>query len=253
MFDDKLHSMVLSDDGSYTAYSKEYDEHYHSTKDGALNESLLKHIYPAFKLKDNKQEINILDICFGLGFNTMATLYYHKKNSLNSKLNIYSPELDGDLVKSLQNFTYPKEFEEFKHIILELSKNNFYEDEFFKIELFIGDAREYVRGFRDKFDVVYQDAFSPKTNPILWTQEYFADIKNAIKKDGILTTYSTAIATRLALFENNFIVYINKGNDFRASTLASLYKFKDLELVDMKHKILCNPDAKALMDNSLKG
>ena len=39
-FNDKLHRIILSDDGTYTAYSKEYDEHYHSTKDGALNESL---------------------------------------------------------------------------------------------------------------------------------------------------------------------------------------------------------------------
>ena len=71
--------MVLSEDGSFTAYSKEYDEHYHSTKDGALNESILKHVLPAFKIKKNLEEINILDICFGLGFNTLATLYYHKK------------------------------------------------------------------------------------------------------------------------------------------------------------------------------
>ena len=35
---------IQSDDGSYTAYSPEYNEHYHSTKDGALNESLKKHI-----------------------------------------------------------------------------------------------------------------------------------------------------------------------------------------------------------------
>jgi len=37
-FDSYLHTLTLSDDGSYTAYSTEYDEHYHSTKDGALHE-----------------------------------------------------------------------------------------------------------------------------------------------------------------------------------------------------------------------
>jgi len=47
-FEDALHTLTLSDDGSYTAYSKEYDEHYHSTKDGALKESLQKHVIPAY-------------------------------------------------------------------------------------------------------------------------------------------------------------------------------------------------------------
>jgi len=248
MFDDNLHSMVLSDDGSYTAYSKEYDEHYHSTKDGALNESLFKHVYPAFKIKESQDEINILDICFGLGFNTLATLYYCKKNFPNLKLNIFSPELDASLVKSLKSFNYPKEFDEFKHIILELCKNGVYKDDLLYIEVFFTDAREYIKKFKNKFDIVYQDAFSPSTNPILWTFEYFKDIKNAIKKDGVLTTYSTALATRLALYENNFKVYLNSGEGFRSATVSSLVELREFEAVDMKHKISCNPKALSLRD-----
>jgi tRNA U34 5-methylaminomethyl-2-thiouridine-forming methyltransferase MnmC len=250
-FDDELHEMVLSKDGSYTAYSKEYDEHYHSTKDGALQESLLKHVSPAFKIKDNLDEINILDICFGLGFNTLATIYYHKKNSLTSKINIYSPELDASLVKSLDSFSYPKEFDDFRHIIMSLVQNGSYRDETLYIELFLGDAREYVKQFTNMFDIVYQDAFSPKSNPSLWTKEYFSDIKNSMKKDGVLTTYSIALATRLALYENGFIVYINIGEGFRDATVASMIELNEFIEVDMKHKILCNPHVKPLMDLTL--
>ena len=249
MFDDKLHSMVLSDDGSYTAYSKEYDEHYHSTKDGALHESLVKHINPAFEIQHNKDEINILDICYGLGFNTLATLYYHQKNNLSSKLNIYSPELDSILVKSLKDFIYPSEFDDFKHIILKLSKDGVYDDDFFHIEVFLGDAREYIKRFdKEKFDIVYQDAFSPKVNPILWTQEYFSDIKNIIKEDGILTTYSISLPTRLALYENGFNIYLNSGDGFRNSTVASLSSLEKFKQVDMPHKISCNPDVEPFRD-----
>ena len=78
----------------------------------------------------------------------------------------------------------------------------------FYIEVFLGDAREYVRNFENRFDIVYQDAFSPSSNPTLWTKEYFSDIKRGIKKDGLLTTYSIALATRLALYENGFLIYI---------------------------------------------
>lgn len=247
-FSDKLHTMVLSKDGSYTAYSKEYDEHYHSTRDGALNESLLKHVNPAFSVKQDQDEVNILDICFGLGFNTLATIYYHKKNNLTCKLNIYSPELDSSLVKSLTEFTYPKEFDEFKDIVSELVDSGVYSDENLHLEVFLGDAREYARKFENKFDIVYQDAFSPSTNPILWTKEYFADIKKACKKDAVLTTYSTALPTRLALWENGFNLYINSGENFRNATVASLVELDEFLHVDMAHKISCNPDTKALRD-----
>ncbi len=248
-FNDDLHTMTLSEDGSYTAYSKEYDEHYHSTRDGALKESLVKHVQPAFKIKQNQNEINILDICFGLGFNTLATLCYYKQNNLTSKLNIYSPELDASLVKSLQNFTYPKEFEEFKHIIDSICRGGIYEDENFYIEVFLGDAREYVRKFENKFDIVYQDAFSPSSNPALWTKEYFSDIKRSIKDDGVLTTYSIALATRLALYENGFNIYLNIGDDYRDATVASPSELAAFKEVDMPHKISCNPNAEPLRDS----
>ena len=249
LFNDSLHSITLSEDGSFTAYSKEYGEHYHSTKDGALYESLIKHVIPALTLQKNKAKLDILDICFGLGFNTLATIYYLKQNNLIAKVNIYSPELDADLVHSLVNFTYPKEFESIKHIILEIVAHGFYTDEQFHIEVFLGDAREYILKFKQmKFDIVYQDAFSPSSNPMLWTKEYFADIKRIMKEDAVLTTYSIALATRLALYENGFNIYINSGEDYRDATLASPSKLEGLKEVDMPHKIACNPEARSLRD-----
>ena len=105
-----------------------------------------------------------------------------------------------------------------------------------------------MRKFKNRFDIVYQDAFSPTVNPSLWTKEYFSDIKKCMKKDGILTTYSMALATRLALYENGFNIYINSGEGFRDSTVASLSELDEFAHVDMKHKILCNPHVKPLMD-----
>ena len=248
-FDDEQHHLTLSEDGSFTAYSKEYGEHYHSTKDGALHESLVKHVIPAINLQQHKQELNILDICFGLGLNTLATIYYAQQKNFSIKFNIYSPELDADLVNSLVYFTYPKEFASILHIIDAVVKNGFYKDEKFSIELYLGDAREYIKNFEHKkFDIVYQDAFSPLANPSLWTQEYFADIKKIIKEDAILTTYSTALATRLALHHNGFFIYVNEGEGYRTASLASPSFLKTLKVVDMEHKISCNPQALPLRD-----
>jgi len=240
--------IVQSDDGSNTAYSKLFHEHYHSTKDGALAETFVKHIEPAFNYV-NKECITILDICFGLGYNTLATLYYRDNYFPDKKIIIYAPEFDKELISSLTHFEYPEIFKEYLHIIQALVHKQKYSDARTQIELYLGDARDYIRKFQPSFfDVVYQDAFSPSVNPLLWTKEYFQDISRIIKDEGILTTYSIALQVRLALYENGFLLYLQKNEKYRDSTIASKKRPLELEEVDMKHKILCNKNAQSLSD-----
>ncbi|SFV67449.1 SAM-dependent methyltransferase [hydrothermal vent metagenome] len=240
--------VILCEDGTNTLFSEEFSEPYHSTKDGALHESLEKHVKPALAIKKEFNSVTILDLCFGLGYNTFTTLYYIKKNRLNIKIHILSPEFDKELIESLKDFAYPKEFDELKEIIYQVSQNFYYEDEQFKIDVLLGDARESIPKIKDKIDIVYQDAFSPRRNPLLWTKEFFADIVSISKKDVILTTYSTASATRLGLYENGFIIYIHYGDKTRYSTIASIEKLNHFEYIDMELKKVRNPTAKSFRD-----
>jgi len=238
---------IITEDGSATLFSKEFDEPYHSTKDGALHESLQKHVLPALSFHKAKKEVKILDICFGLGYNVLATLYYIKKNNLPTKVHIISPEFDKSLINSLSTFKYPQEFNELKEIITKLSQNFYYEDEQFKIEILLGDARETIPHIKEKFDIIYQDAFSPQHNPLLWTREYFADIRAICCDDAILTTYSTAIATRMGLYENGFKIFIYYGKKTRYSTLASPIML-DSKYIDMELKKSRNLEACSMRD-----
>ncbi|MBT8348054.1 MAG: hypothetical protein HKP62_01230, partial [Sulfurovum sp.] len=205
MYDETLRpekKVVLCEDGTNTLFSIEFDEPYHSTKDGALHESLEKHVKPALALSKEKTSLTILDICFGLGYNTFTTLYYIKKHDLKTKVHILSPEFDEGLVRSLHTFDFPPEFNSIKHIIKAISSDFHYEDEQFKIEILLGDARKSIPKIKEKIDIIYQDAFSPAHNPLLWTKEHFADIRAISKEDALLTTYSTAASIRLGLYEN---------------------------------------------------
>jgi len=222
--------LLSCEDGSYTLYSKEFDEAYHSTKDGALYESLHKHVMPALFYKSKYKTITILDICFGLGYNTLATLYYSKKQQLTSKIHI------------------PSEFDDLKEIIEVLSEKLYYEDEQFKIEILVGDARESIPHIQEKIDIIYQDAFSPTHNPLLWTYEWFKDLYKISKKDALLTTYSTAASIRLGLYEQGFLIYIHRAEKMRFSTIASLTPLDELEFVDMELKKLRNPTARSMKD-----
>ncbi len=238
---------VRSGDGSCTAFSREYNEHYHSTKDGALNETLYKHVIPAMTHVKDRDTITILDICFGLGFNTLSTLYYLDQQGWNKKVRIISPELDEALIRSLESFEYPEIFAPYRPVIEALSRDCEYEVPGLHVTIIPGDARIYLATCKASFDVVYQDAFSPQANPALWSVEYFADIARVLRPDGILTTYSTALPTRLALYENGFGVYLNTGEGYRDATLASK-QVLPYTCVDMKHKMACNPQVGPLHD-----
>ena len=240
--------VVLCEDGTNTLYSKEFDEPYHSTKDGALHESLEKHVKPSLTIKKNKPTLVILDICFGLGYNTFATLHYIQKQNLTTKVHILSPEFDEGLVRSLNRFDFPPEFDSIKHIINAISQDLYYEDEQFKIEILLGDARKSIPNIQEKIDIIYQDAFSPTHNPLLWTYEWFKDVRTICNDDAILTTYSTAAAIRLGLYENDFLIFVHRAEMMRYSTVASLKMLQGLEYIDMELKKVRNKEAKSMRD-----
>ncbi|WOE70101.1 MnmC family methyltransferase [Hydrogenimonas thermophila] len=244
---------VETADGSYTCHSEQFDECYHSTKDGAFKESLKKHIEPAFTLIDSsKKELTILDICFGLGYNTLTTLYYVNKNVFNYKLHIVSPEFDEFLVRSLDKFPYPEPLQSFKPIVSEISKNGCYEDENIRINVVFGDAREFLKRTDLTFDIVYQDAFSPKKNPLLWTKEYFADLSKHLTNDAIVTTYSLATPVRMGMVENSLFVYEPPSSGVRSGTIASPSSNLPLNKIDMALKKERNPNAAPLYDKDFK-
>ncbi|HIC66815.1 MAG TPA: hypothetical protein EYO87_12620 [Paracoccus sp.] len=242
--------LVLCEDGSYTLFSHDFDEPYHSTKDGALHESLEKHVKPALSLKTNKEKLTILDICFGLGYNTFATIYYMQKHNIKTKIHIISPEFDKDLVHSLNRFSFPLEFEPIKHIIDTIAKDFYYEDAQFKIEILLGDARQSIPKIKEKVDIIYQDAFSPAHNPLLWTYEWFRDLRVICKDDAILTTYSTAAVIRLGLYENDFYIFVHRAEMMRYSTVASLVMLEGLEYIDMELKKVRNVEARSMKDET---
>lgn len=213
-------NFIQTNDGSFSLYNEAYKDYYHSPKDGAILETLYKHIFPAFYhhlnysifsplnmqdsildssvLNSYQKPLRILDICFGLGYNSLFSLCFAKK--FNIEVAIYSPELDLELLNNLKLFSYPKilnNYLDIKNILDSILKYGRYEEEELSLELFIGDALDYVAGFSGNyFNIIYQDAFSPSKNAALWSEEYFKILYKILAKNGIITTYSSASNVR---------------------------------------------------------
>ena len=170
-------------------------------------------------------------------------------NNLDIKVNIYSPEFDTKLIKSLKDFQYPKEFLKFKNIIEILSRDFFYKDDNIAIEIYNGDAREYLKKFNKKIDIVYQDPFSSDVNKSLWTKEYFELIKKISDDDTIITTYSIATPIRLAMWENGFNIYEIQHLKKRSTIALNKKKIdSNYKFIDMKLKKERNKNAYTLKD-----
>ncbi len=238
---------VQTKDGSNTLFSVKYQQHFHDIDTGAIQESLTKHVLPAFTYHKNQNTLKILDICFGIGYNTFSTIYYILKNRLKIQLEIYSPELDFELVKSLAKFNFPTEFNDIKHIIQNIAEHLKYEDKNIKIEVFIGDARKYIKTLNN-IDIVYQDAFSSEVNSELWTYEYFRDIFNSCNENAIVTTYSVATPIRLSMYKAGFEIYEIKPVKKKQTIAFKQKQNIEAKYIDMKLKQERNKEAKALYD-----
>ena len=246
-------NLVPTKDGTFTARSEMFDECYHSTSDGALKESLKKHVEPAFSLIDtSKESLKILDICFGLGYNTLTTLFYLDREKRQKRIHIVSPEFDESLVRSLTGFPYPDVFETYRPIIECIAEYGYYEEGNIRIDVPFGDAREFLRSTDMTFDIVYQDAFSPKKNPLLWTKEYFAELSLRLSSDAIVTTYSSATPVRMGMVENGLFIYNPPSEGVRSGTIASPSSHLPLEPIDMALKKVRNPAAAPLHDKDFK-
>jgi tRNA U34 5-methylaminomethyl-2-thiouridine-forming methyltransferase MnmC len=240
---------IATSDSSYTLYSREYEESYHSSKDGAVFETYSKHIEPAFKYFDStsKDSIYILDICFGLGYNTLATVEYIKKVGIDKNVFIYSPELNETLLDSLVEFEYPKEFQKYLYIIKDLIQNEYFKEGNIYIELFRGDAREYITKLEVEFDIIYQDAFSPTKNRALWSYEYFSELYQQSSPHITLTTYSISTSVKMSLSEAGFKVYTYLLPNGRKSLIASKNSL-NLDEFDRVKKLKNSPNTSSIRD-----
>jgi chorismate dehydratase len=196
---------IKTKDGSFTFRNKEYDELYHSIS-GAEEEAVKKYAGTSGfdKLIKKQDSINILDICFGLGYNTAAALDYIWNLDKSVKINVVGLEKDKEILDKINEIN--SSFENYNLIKKSIKNNLEYKNEKFNIKIILGDAKKTIKRLDTKFDAVFFDPFSPNKNPELWTEAFFRDIFRLMKQNAVLTTYSCAVKIRKNLKNAGFIV-----------------------------------------------
>ncbi len=245
-----MEKIVKTADGSTTFFSERFGEPYHSLTAGALTEAIEKFCKPCkVREKAKKGEIKLLDVCFGLGYNSAAFLNEAFAGNPAAKVKIVGFELNLTIVEKSLSLNW-KFLNRWKWLLRLALNNKKCELNVLtinavtpKIELkvFFMEGREFVKKFsvryRNFFDVVFHDPFSPKVNPELWTYEFFKELRKMVKKDGVLATYSSSTAVRKALHMAGFGVRegVSVGRKSKSTVASPSYKTEEKILEKFKY------------------
>jgi tRNA U34 5-methylaminomethyl-2-thiouridine-forming methyltransferase MnmC len=192
-----------TEDGSFTFFSEEFQEMFHSRM-GAKTEAFEKFAeITDLAQRAKSSHIKLLDVCFGLGYNTAAAIETIWSANPNCHIEVYGLEIDATVPQAailpplIDSWSPPV-----KEILTKLALDNRCVEEKIKAELLIGDARQTIETLVKndfKADAIFFDPFSPKTCPQLWTVEFFEKVTKCLAIAGKLTTYSRSASVRRAM------------------------------------------------------
>lgn len=193
--------IIITSDGSTTIHLPEWNEQYHS-KHGAIQEAY--HVFIKQGLQAmNSDKIDILEIGFGTGLNCFITYLEAQK----SKLTIDYVGVEAYPVKQEEidklNYCEALNANEHEGVFSKLHKLPWNTKCTINETFSITKRKDFFRNIEDNnaFDLIYFDAFGARVQPELWTISMFQKMKDALKENGVLVTYSAKGSVRRAMQE----------------------------------------------------
>ena len=200
----------LTKDGSYTFFSQEFQETFHSSF-GAKQEAEVKYIKPCAiaSLAAQKSTIRLLDVCYGLGYNSAAALEAIWSVNPECLVELFALEITANVPTAAIEHNLLAQWQlsnasrsPIYKLLAELSIKSLVKDEFFVGRLLLGDARHTLKTVVESgwyADAIFLDPFSPPKCPQLWTVEFISLLTQCLAPTGRLATYSCSAAVRTAL------------------------------------------------------
>lgn len=193
----------LTADGSFTFFSAEFGEAFHSHH-GARQEAQLKFVEPTqLRQKAQQPVLRLLDVCYGLGYNTAAALATIWAVNPSCYVEVVGLEFNPAVPQAaIAHHLLNSWFQPIPQILTQLATEHRVQTNRLKASLLIGDARGTIRLVQElgfEADAIFLDPFSPPVCPQLWTVEFLKRVAKCLHTGGRLATYSCAAAVRTAL------------------------------------------------------
>lgn len=183
--------IIFTADGSKTIHMPEWNENYHSSH-GALQEA--KHVFLKAGLEcfNHQKNLSIFEVGFGTGLNAILTCEAATINQQHIQYDgleafpVSSEEIHAlDYVSLLENT-------ESKAHYLKLHAVDWNTDQVISANFTVCKILQKLEEFTfeaEKYDLIYFDAFGPRTQEDMWQLSHFEKLFFSLKPDGILVTY----------------------------------------------------------------
>ena len=200
--------IIITDDGSATIYIPDWNEQYHS-KHGAIQEAY--HVFinaglEYFLTQLQPKPLKILEIGFGTGLNAFITLLEADKNKI--PINFTGVEAYPISSSEIEKLNYPLQLNSSDEYFKKLHQSEWEQQISISGHFSILKRMQFFSEINDKnnFHLIYFDAFGARVQPELWTEQIFKKMYIALKKGGVLVTYSAKGSVRRAMKTVGFVV-----------------------------------------------
>ncbi len=200
--------IIITEDGSTTIYLPDWNEHYHSTY-GAIQEAYHVFIEMGFFFSLKNQQpipLKILEIGFGTGLNSYITLLESKKLKIN--IEYTGVEAYPITISEVEKLNYPLRLKASETVFNKLHTTKWEQSSEISKNFILIKRNQFFSEINDKnkYHIIYFDAFGPNVQPELWTEEIFEKMYKALAERGVLVTYSAKGSVRRAMQSVGFSV-----------------------------------------------
>jgi tRNA U34 5-methylaminomethyl-2-thiouridine-forming methyltransferase MnmC len=201
--------LVVTNDGSFTLSLPNTDEHYHSTH-GAMQESMYVYIQQGLK-QIQKTNLRLLEIGLGTGLNCLLTYNTFINNQHWQTIEYTALEpypLEQQLIAQL-GYTQLIDAKAADDVFMKVHQGNPGQQQRIADNFYFTKHEEKIHDMmlpNDRYDLIYFDAFGPRTQPEMWTFEVFKKLFDTLSNHGILVTYCAKGAVKRTLKSVGFLV-----------------------------------------------
>lgn len=196
--------IIQTADGSSSLFVEDWGETYHS-RHGAIQEAQHVFIQNGLSLFQ-EQSVAVLEIGFGTGLNAFITFLEAEKRQL--KIDYVGVEAYPILKEEAEQLNYVTQLDanqydaQFQLMHASEWGINTAISEYFTLT----KRQQYFNEIDDKnrFELIYFDAFGFQYQPELWSVEIFRKMFEALKPNGILVTYACRGPIKRAMQEAGF-------------------------------------------------
>ena len=202
---------LVLEDRSISFWNDTYGDYYHPKTGAFIQAKELFFNHSNFKKRLKEGNVAILDIGFGMGYNSLECLKYAQESAQNN-LCVVAIDQDRMLLQRSANVVLDTLH---ATLLRDLFAMGAYHSEQADVTFLNGEARYFIPHLDGVFDIIFLDPFLESNNASLISVDFFKKLIHVLKPEGVLIASTSLRATQVGLHLAGFKttpVLLNHGD-----------------------------------------